>query len=79
MRISTVLRGWFEYDKHGKSNVLETVDRYVRGRVRSILRKRRGGTGRGRGRDHQRWSNAFFHAQGLFSLMASYRAILQSS
>jgi RNA-directed DNA polymerase len=77
--LNGVLRGWFEYYKHSKSNVFETVDRYVRGRLRSILRKRRGGTGRGRGRDHQRWSTAFLHAQGLFSLMASYRAILQSS
>jgi RNA-directed DNA polymerase len=74
-----LLQGWFEYFKHGKSNGFETLDGYTRGRLRSILRKRRGGKGRGRGRDHQRWSNTFFHAQGLFSLMASHRAILQSS
>jgi RNA-directed DNA polymerase len=72
------LRGWFEYFKHSKSNVFATIDAYTRGRLRSILRKRRRGQGRGRGRDHQRWSNAFFHAQGLFSLMAGYRATLQS-
>jgi RNA-directed DNA polymerase len=73
-----VLRGWFEYFKHSKSHVFATLDAYTRGRLRSILRKRGRGQGRGRGRDHQRWSNAFFHAQGLFSLRASYRAILQS-
>jgi RNA-directed DNA polymerase len=77
--LNGVLRGWFEYFKHSQSNVLENVDRYTRGRLRSLLRKRRGGKGRGRGCDHRRWSNAFFQAQGLFSLMASHRAILQSS
>jgi RNA-directed DNA polymerase len=76
--LNGVLRGWFEYFKHSKSHVFERLDAYTRGRLRSILRKRRRGQGRGRGCDHQRWSNAFFHAQGLSSLMASYRAILQS-
>jgi RNA-directed DNA polymerase len=76
--LNGVLRGWFEYFKHSKSNVFATIDAYTRGRLRSILRKRRRGKGRGRGRDHQRWSNALFHAQGLFSLMAGYRATLQS-
>ena len=76
--LNGVLRGWFEYFKHSKSHVFATIDAYTRGRLRSILRKRGRGQGRGRGRDHQRWSNAFFHAQGLFSLRASYRAILQS-
>jgi RNA-directed DNA polymerase len=77
--LNAVLQGWFEYFKHSKSNVFESVDGYTRARLRSILRKRRGGKGRGRGRDHQRWSNAFLHAHGLFSLMASFRATLQSS
>ena len=52
----------------------------VRMRLRSILRKRRGLRGRGRGADHQRWPNAFFVEQGLFSLAtarAQYRQSLQ--
>jgi RNA-directed DNA polymerase len=73
-----LLHGWFEYFKHSKSNVFATIDSYTRGRLRSILRKRRGGTGRGRGRDHQRWSKDFFHAQGLISLSQCLRAIRQS-
>ena len=71
-----MLQGWFEYFKHSKSNVFERVDGYTRARLRSILRKRRGGKGRGRGCDHHRWTNAFFHAHGLLSLMASYRPYL---
>ena len=43
--------------------------KYVRGRLRSILRKRVGLKGRGRGLDHQRWQNNYFHAQGLKSLV----------
>ena len=38
-----LLHGWFEYFKHSKSNVFATIDGYTRGRLRSILRKRRGG------------------------------------
>lgn len=76
--LNGLLHGWFEYFKHSKSNVFATIDGYTRGRLRSILRKRRGGQGRGRGRDHQRWSNDFFHAQGLISLSQCLRAIRQS-
>ena len=77
--LNRVLHGWFEYFKHSKSPVFEErVDGYTRGRLRSILRKRRGGQGRGRGRDHQRWPNAFFHAQGLISLSQSLQAIRRS-
>ncbi len=31
------------------------MDGWVRGRLRAILRKRQGGRGRGRGKDHHRW------------------------
>ena len=38
-------------------------------RLRSILRKRRGLEGRGRGIDHQRWPNRYFTKLGLFCLL----------
>jgi len=76
--LNGLLQGWFEYFKHSKSNVFATIDAYTRGRLRSILRKRRGGQGRSRGCDHQRWSNAFFHAHGLISLSQCLQAIRQS-
>ena len=38
-------------------------------RLRSILRKRRGLKGRGRGKDHQRWPNRYFTKLGLFCLL----------
>jgi RNA-directed DNA polymerase len=76
--LNRTLRGWFEYFKHSKENVFETVDGYTRGRLRSILRKRKGKQGRGRGRDHQRWTNTYFTAKGLFSLRQAHRAACRS-
>jgi RNA-directed DNA polymerase len=76
--INRTLKGWYGYFKHGKSHVFSAIDGYVRGRMRSILRKRAGREGRGRGKDHQRWPNAYFHARGLVSLTQLHRAQLQS-
>jgi RNA-directed DNA polymerase len=75
--LNRTLRGWFEYFKHSKNTTFPPLDGYVRGRLRSILRKRDHGQGRGRGRDHQRWPNAYFHALGLLSLSQSHRAARQ--
>ena len=76
--LNRTLKGWFEYFKHSKQTTFGNLDGYVRGRLRSILRKRAGGEGRGRGRDHQRWPNAYFHAHGLLSLSEQHRAARQS-
>ena len=76
--LNKTLVGWFGYFKHGKVNVFPEIDGYVRGRLRSILSKRQGGEGRGRGRDHHRWPNTYFHAQGLQSLVQLRSAINQS-
>ena len=73
------LRGWLEYFKHSKDNVFEPIDGYTRGRLRSILRKRSGKKGRGRGSDHHRWPNAYFSAAGLFSLRQVHVAACRSS
>ena len=77
--LNRTLRGWYEYFKHSKSNVFEPIDGYVRGRLRSILRKRRGRTGRGRGNDHQRWPNSYFTTLGLFSLQQVHAVACRSS
>ena len=73
------LRGWFEYFKHSKDNVFGSIDAYTRGRLRSILRKRLGKKGRGRGNDHQRWPNAYFTTVGLFSLKQAHLVACRSS
>ena len=56
--LNRTLRGWFEYFKHSQATAFETVDGYVRGRLRSILRQRAGRRGKGHGRSHQKWPNA---------------------
>jgi RNA-directed DNA polymerase len=78
-RLSSQLRGWFTYFRHSYWTVFRTLDGWIRGRLRSILRKRRGRRGRARGTDHQRWPNAFFDAHGLYSLHAAYVRYAQSS
>jgi len=62
-----------------KENVFEAIDGYTRGRLRSILRKRMAKRGRGCGKDHQRWPNAYFHTMGLFSLRQAYLVARRSS
>ena len=62
------LRGWIDYFKHSIWNIFPDLDKWVRGRLRTILRKRHKGKGRARGKDHQRWPNAYFAELGLISL-----------
>ena len=78
-RLNPTLRGWFEYYKHSYRTTFQDVDGWIRMRLRSILRKRQGRKGRGRGRDHTRWPNAFFAEHGLYSLKAAHALACQSS
>jgi RNA-directed DNA polymerase len=71
--------GWFEYFKHSHWTTFPSLDKWVRMRLRSILRKRQKLRGRGRGLDHHRWKNAFFTEQGLFSLKHAHAHARQSS
>lgn len=66
--LNPVLRGWFGYYKHSHRRVLCDLDSWIRGRLRSLLRRRRGLRGIARGDDHRRWPIAFFAEHGLFSL-----------
>lgn len=71
-------QGWFGYFKQSHRYTLVPIDCWLRQRLRSILRRRSGRRGRGRGRDYQRWPNAFFAAHGLFSLVAAHDKARQS-
>jgi RNA-directed DNA polymerase len=77
--LNRTLAGWFEYFKHSHKPTFATLDSGVRMRLRSILRRWRGGRGPGRGADHQRWPNAYFAKRGLFSLVTAHAAASQSS
>ena len=79
-KLNPVLRGWYEYYKHSAKATFRELDGWTRMRLRSILRKRRRRRGRARNkRDHQRWPNAFFAKQGLFSLQQAHARACQSS
>ncbi len=71
-QVNRVLRGFFQYFRASTRTSLAEIDRWVRGRLRSLLRKRRKGRGRARGMDMIRWPNAFFRTQGLFSLAGAH-------
>jgi RNA-directed DNA polymerase len=77
--LTPMLRGWFEYFKHSQRTTFRSLDGWIRMRLRSILRKRRGRKGRGRGSDHNRWPNAFFAKHGLYSLKTAHALARQSS
>jgi RNA-directed DNA polymerase len=76
--VNRTTKGWFEYFKQSKSNTFPVLDGWIRMRIRSILRKRQGLRGRGRGSDHQRWPNAFFSEHGLFSFVTAHAEARQS-
>lgn len=78
-RLSCRLQGWFTYFRHCHWSVFRDLDGWIRGRLRSILRKRGKRRGRARGTDHQRWPNAYFDEHGLYSLNAAHIRYVQSS
>lgn len=78
LNVSQSMRGWFQYFQHSRRHTFSPLDGWVRMRLRSILRRRLGGRGRGRGSDHQKWRNAFFAERGLYSLTAAHAQVCQS-
>ena len=79
-RVNPILKGWFTYFQHSRyHNVFCDLDSWLRMRLRSILRKRAGRKGRGRGADNQRWPNRYFAELGLFNLKTARAKAAQSS
>ena len=77
--VNQTLTGWFAYFKQSHKTAFPPLDKWVRMRLRSILRYRRKRKGRARGTDNVLWPNTFFVQQGLFSLSAAHAASHQSS
>ena len=73
--------GWFEYFKHTSyTSVFRGLDGWLRRRLRRILLKRhKVRRHSGLGTAHQRWPNAFFAEQGLFSMEAAHVRLRQSA
>jgi RNA-directed DNA polymerase len=62
-----------------KHNVFEDLDRFIRQRLRAILKKQSKRPGIPKGRDFQRWPNAYFGNLKLFSLKTAHELACQSS
>lgn len=78
-RLSLQLRGWFAYFRHCHWHIFRDLDGWIRGRLRSILRKRQHRRGRARTMDQQQWPNRFFDELGLYSLNKAHVHFVQSS
>ena len=80
-QVNPILRGWFEYFKHASQvGVFKRLDGWLRRRLRRMLLKRqRASSSSGLGAAHHRWPNAFFAAQGLFSMETARATIRQST
>lgn len=71
--LNRTLRGWFGYFKHAHPGTFVALDKFIRRRLRSLLRKQEKRPGCGRCQaDHQRWPNAFFAQAGLLALHTAW-------
>jgi RNA-directed DNA polymerase len=72
--LNPMLKGWFVYFKHAAKWEFAALDKFIRRRLRALLRRQLKLDGR-HGRsllDHQRWPNAFFADHRLFSLTTAH-------
>lgn len=63
------VHGWGNYFRGGVRYVPIKLDQWMRMRLRSILRHREKRDGRAKGRDHQRYPNAYFIRAGMTFLI----------
>lgn len=78
--LNPMLKGWFGYFKHAHHPIFHILDGFVRRRLRALLRRQhrqQSRTGRSQA-DHSRWPNAFFAAQGLFTMTEAHALACQS-
>lgn len=77
--VNRTTKGWFAYFKHSHRYTFDPLDPFIRQRLRSLLRRRIRRYGIASGGDYQRWPNAFFAKQGLFSLCLAHAELRQPS
>jgi RNA-directed DNA polymerase len=66
--VNKTLKGWFEYFKHSYKTTFCNIDKWLRDRLRSILRKRCKGKGRARSPDRKRWRLPISQIMGYLAL-----------
>ncbi len=78
-KLNPVLKGWFGYFKHAHKYTFNTLDAFVRRRLRAILLKQNKKRGCANSQSGSfRGKNAYFAERGLFSLHEAYVTASQS-
>lgn len=77
--LNPMLRGWFGYFQYAHRWTFERVDRFIRRRLRAVLRKQAKRPGMGRCyADHRRWPNKYFADAQLFTMTEAWHRASQS-
>lgn len=76
--LNRMVKGWFNYFKHGSKTTFEKLDSWIRRRLRAILIRFQHKRGIGHGSAHQRWPNAYFAKLGLFTMTTARAQAVQS-
>ncbi len=76
--LNPTLRGWYAYFRYSLPTSLRAADGWIRRRLRTIQRWRWGRKGSSQGRENVEMPNAWFTAQGLFSLENAQAQWVQS-
>jgi RNA-directed DNA polymerase len=72
--LNRTLGGWFAYFKHAHPRTFLVLDKFIRRRLRAVLRKQDKRPGFGATHDdHQRWPLAFFANAGLLALHTAWQ------
>lgn len=78
-KLNPTLKGWFAYYKHAHKWTFNTLDAFIRRRLRAILLKRNKQSGCANSKSASfRWKNAYFAERGLFSLKEAHVLACQS-
>ena len=73
------IKGWFGYFKHAHHYTFNSLDGFIRRRLRAILCKQQKRPGSGRtGKNHRQWPNAFFAERGLVTMHEAHVLARQS-
>ena len=71
--LNPTIKGWFGYFKHAHHYTFNSLNGFIRRRLRAILCKHQKRPGSGRtGKDHRKWPNAFFAERGLFTMREAH-------
>ena len=71
--LNPTIRGWFGYFKHAHHYTFNSLDGFIRRRLRAVLSKQQKRPDSGRtDKDHRLWPNAFFAERGLFTMREAH-------